>query len=46
MWGGGVDGASLCSVMVVDEIMGSELEFEIYPKYHQGIPKTDSSWEL
>ncbi|MCP4114541.1 MAG: NAD(P)/FAD-dependent oxidoreductase [Desulfobacteraceae bacterium] len=46
MWGGGVDGASLCAVMVVDEIMGGELEFELYPKYHQGIPKTDTSWEL
>ncbi len=46
MWGGGVDGASLCAVMVVDEIMGTELESSIYPKYHQGIPKTVSSWEL
>jgi phytoene dehydrogenase-like protein len=44
LWGGGVDGASLCAVMLVDEMMGTELEFSLYPPYHQGIPKPASTW--
>ncbi|MCF8025689.1 MAG: FAD-dependent oxidoreductase [Desulfobacteraceae bacterium] len=39
MWGGGVDGAGLCSVMTVDAMMGTNLEEEIFPEYHQGLPK-------
>ncbi len=37
--GGGVDGATLSGVMAVDSLMGSNLEQEIFPPYHQGIPK-------
>jgi len=44
LWGGGVDGASLCAVMLVDEMMGTELEFSLYPPYHQGIPKPAANW--
>jgi phytoene dehydrogenase-like protein len=39
LWGGGVDGASLCAVMCVDTIMVTDLETELYPPYHRGIPK-------
>jgi phytoene dehydrogenase-like protein len=39
LWGGGVDGASLCAVMCVDTIMTTDLETELYPPYHRGIPK-------
>ncbi len=39
LWGGGVDGASLCAIMCVDTIMGTDLETELYPPYHRGIPK-------
>lgn len=39
MWGGGVDGAGLCAVMTVDAMMGSNLEEEIFPHYHRGLPK-------
>ena len=38
LWGGGVDGASLSGVMCVDKIMGSNLEEDIFPDYHRGIP--------
>lgn len=38
LWGGGVDGASLCAVMCVDTIMVTDLETELYPPYHRGIP--------
>jgi phytoene dehydrogenase-like protein len=43
MWGGGVDGASLCAIMCVDAIMGTDLETQIYPPYHRGIPKAATS---
>ncbi len=39
MWGGGVDGASLCAIMCVDTIMGTDLETQLYPSYHRGTPK-------
>lgn len=44
LWGGGVDGASLSAVMCTDAIMGTDLESEIYPPYHRGIPKTQKNW--
>lgn len=39
LWGGGVDGAALSAVMCVDALMGSNLEEEIFPAYHRGLPK-------
>lgn len=39
LWGGGVDGASLSAVMCVDKIMQTNLEDEIMPPYHRGIPE-------
>ena len=44
LWGGGVDGASLCAVMCVDAIMGTDLETQVFPHYHRGIPKAPSKW--
>jgi hypothetical protein len=44
LWGGGVDGASLSAILCVDAIMGTDLETEIYPPYHRGIPREASSW--
>ncbi len=44
LWGGGVDGASLSAIMCVDTIMGTDLETEIYPHYHRGIPKAAANW--
>jgi phytoene dehydrogenase-like protein len=44
LWGGGVDGASLCAVMVVDEITGTDMETELFPPYHRGTPKPASNW--
>jgi hypothetical protein len=44
LWGGGVDGASLCALMCVDNIMGTDLEHEILPFYHCGIPKPATNW--
>ncbi|MEJ2718819.1 MAG: FAD-dependent oxidoreductase [Deltaproteobacteria bacterium] len=44
MWGGGVDGASLCALMCVDSLMGTDLEHEVLPAYHCGIPATKKSW--
>ena len=38
LWGGGVDGASLCALMCVDIMMGTDLEHEVLPPYHCGIP--------
>lgn len=38
LWGGGVDGASLSAIMCVDSMMGADLETEIMPDYHRGIP--------
>jgi hypothetical protein len=38
LWGGGVDGASLSAVMCVDAIKGGELEAQIMPEYHRGLP--------
>jgi phytoene dehydrogenase-like protein len=38
LWGGGVDGASLSAVMCVDAMMGTDLESEIMPDYHRGVP--------
>lgn len=43
LWGGGVDGAALSAAMTVDAIMGRNLEDEIFPIYHRGIPR-DSDW--
>ncbi len=40
MWGGGVDGASLCATLCVDSLMGTRLEEEIFPWYHRGVPET------
>lgn len=42
MWGGGVDGASLCAVMTVDAVMGTTLEDQIFPPYHRGTPRKRS----
>jgi len=44
MWGGGVDGASLCALMCVDTIMGSDLEHEVLPFYHWGFPAPKKAW--
>ena len=44
MWGGGVDGASLCAIMCVDKMMGTDQETQIYPHYHRGIPKAATTW--
>lgn len=43
LWGGGVDGASLSAVMCVDAITGSDVEHNLYPPYHQGIPTSSSA---
>ncbi len=42
LWGGGVDAASLSAIMCVDSIMGTDLESEIMPDYHRGIPEMAS----
>lgn len=39
LWGGGIDGAALSAVLCVDAIKGSDLETEIMPDYHRGIPE-------
>ena len=39
LWGGGIDGASLSAVMCVDAMTGGDLESEIMPEYHRGIPE-------
>ena len=39
LWGGGIDGASLSAVMCVDAMMGGDLESEIMPDFHRGIPE-------
>jgi len=44
MWGGGVDGASLCALMCVDSMMGTDLEHEILPFYHCGVPAQEKTW--
>jgi phytoene dehydrogenase-like protein len=44
LWGGGVDGASLCALMCVDALMGTDLEHRVLPFYHCGIPKPARSW--
>jgi phytoene dehydrogenase-like protein len=44
LWGGGVDGASLCALMVVDTIMGTDLEHEVLPPYHCGFPAAKTTW--
>ena len=44
LWGGGVDGASLCALMCVDTIMGTDLEHEVLPFYHCGIPAEQKNW--
>jgi hypothetical protein len=38
LWGGGVDGAALSAVMCVDAITGANLEEQIMPPFHRGIP--------
>lgn len=44
LWGGGVDGASLCAFMCVDTIMGTDLEHEVMPPYHCGFPAPKKAW--
>jgi phytoene dehydrogenase-like protein len=44
LWGGGVDGASLCAVMCADAIMGTDYETQIFPHYHRGIPTFSKTW--
>ena len=44
LWGGGVDGASLCAVMCADAMMGTDLEHRIFPAYHCGIPRKATTW--
>jgi len=44
MWGGGVDGASLCAFMCVDAVMGTDLEHEVLPFYHCGVSKEQTTW--
>ncbi|MFQ5553989.1 MAG: phytoene desaturase family protein [Acidimicrobiia bacterium] len=41
LWGGGVDGASLSAVLCVDAMEGTNLEEDIFPWYHQGIPELE-----
>ena len=38
LWGGGVDGASLSAVLCVDAMQGANLEEQIMPAWHRGIP--------
>jgi len=45
LWGGGIDGASLCAVMCADAIMGTDQEHKIFPSYHCGIPRKVTAWE-
>jgi len=40
LWGGGVDGASLSAVLCVDAMTGSNLEEEVYPPHHRGLPRS------
>jgi phytoene dehydrogenase-like protein len=44
LWGGGVDGASLSALMCVDTMMGTDLEHQILPHYHCGIPAEAKVW--
>ncbi len=44
LWGGGVDGASLSALMCVDTMMGTDLEHEVLPFYHCGIPAAKTRW--
>ncbi len=44
LWGGGVDGASLCALLCVDTMMGTDLEHEILPHYHCGFPEEATAW--
>ncbi len=37
-WGCGIDLAALSAIVCVDKMMGTELEGEIFPPYHRGIP--------
>ena len=39
LWGGGIDGAALSGVLCVDKMMETNLEEEIFPPFHRGIPK-------
>ncbi len=43
-WGGGVDGASLCALMVVDTLMDTDLEHEVLPPYHCGFAAPQKNW--
>lgn len=38
-WGGGVDSAVLSAVMCADSMLGSNLEEEIFPPHHRGLPR-------
>mgnify|MGYP001462201290 CR=1 FL=1 len=37
-WGCGVDAAVLSGVVCVDQMMGTDLEQQIFPEWHRGIP--------
>jgi hypothetical protein len=39
LWGGGVDAAALSAVLCVDAITGGELESQILPEHHRGLPR-------
>jgi prolycopene isomerase len=43
LWGGGIDGAALSGVLCVDEMMGTNLEEEIFPPFHRGIPEVEAA---
>ncbi len=39
LWGGGVDGAALSATMCADAILGTQLEEQVMPPWHRGIPE-------
>ncbi len=43
LWGGGVDGAALSAVMCVDSMLGTDLETQMMPDYHRGIPDLEKA---
>ncbi len=43
LWGGGVDGAALSAVLCVDAMTGTNLEDEVFPWYHKGIPQLEDA---
>jgi len=44
LWGGGADGAALSVLLCVDSIMSSNLEQEVLPFYHRGMPQKKTTW--